>query len=228
MSNPLVINIHIPKTAGSTLEGIYRSVYGDSYYRIPNIGGGIDYAARSRQVLDWDKLNCVNGHMSYGLHAVIPDNREPKYVTFLRDPGERLLSLFYHMKRRGRPEQDITFFDWIKSKRLAAHDNGMVRFLSGRYDVGYSMGFQQEVRQADYEQAVDNLSKFAFVGFTETFDKDIFALGDKLGWKVPEYENKLVLPHPKMDEIHYTIEKYLRFSQMWDYKLYDWAMENMK
>lgn len=229
---PLIISVHIPKTAGTTLEGIYQAVYGKRHFRIPNAGGGIDYIARSRQRLDWDTIDCVSGHMSYGLHGHIPDDRKPVYITFLRDPAERLLSLFYYIKRRPAHTQHkwtkpLGFMEWLETQRMADHDNGMLRFIAGRSDVG-SNKQEGKVTKADYEQAIANLKGFAFVGFTESFNVDIVKLGEMLGWDVPQYQNKLVQKRKKADQHSKAVQDYLRQSQSWDYKLVEWTKENVK
>jgi hypothetical protein len=117
-SNKIILFLHIPKSAGTTLascltenyynrqcdelqlpahEDLHRFYEGDMFYY--PIGFYKDpkgwYPEYIIPFLNLPGLRVVTGHFSYGIHHHIP--AECLYFTILRDPIKRIVSLYYHL-----------------------------------------------------------------------------------------------------------------------------------
>src|SRR5689334_12240614 len=64
---PVTCFVHIPKTAGSTVADILRSVYGRSAVLDlpPQLSGGVEDVVANLPLT----IRAVTGHVRYGLHA---------------------------------------------------------------------------------------------------------------------------------------------------------------
>lgn len=133
-----VVFLHVPKTAGTSFVTIARARYQRRYnippgYRKRDLAR-LAIAARVR------RLEFVSGHASYGIHHLIPG--EVTYVTFLRDPVERVISMYFYLRDHAlnnawRAEMDagMTLLDFARlpDRRIT---NGQVHQLAGFYHLG--------------------------------------------------------------------------------------------
>src|SRR5258707_12142099 len=91
-----LIFVHIPKTAGTTLAIILRKLYSTdrtgSGYAVKPHDLYSRLSAAERQSHD-----LVLGHLAYGLHQHVL--RPYAYVGFVREPADRLMSLYYYIVR---------------------------------------------------------------------------------------------------------------------------------
>jgi hypothetical protein len=224
MNDLIIVSIHITKCAGTTLAGILQSVYGDRFLHLH--GTNI-----VKEVVEDNckNVDCIHGHFSYG----IKPNRNIRYITFLRNPLERLLSLYWNIQNEPKHPQysftmRLTFREWLESRRFSCLDNDIVRFLSGNRYLNFSHP-DRFVCQEDLELARTNLSKFYFVGFVERFDKDIIALSEYLDWSsFPMFQNELVsTDRPALAELSKSTIEYMEKKQRFDIELYEWAKEHL-
>lgn len=129
--------MHVPKTAGTSLRtlvtralfpGRVRDVYEDYGYW--------NTAALRRHVGEGDVLY---GHFCHGFHALLGDRR-PRYVTVLRDPVERVVSLYWHQRKSPTSPfhalingQDLSIADFVEARLTEETDNHQVRMLAAHY-----------------------------------------------------------------------------------------------
>jgi len=91
---PVVLSIHIPKTAGVSLRNILKEHYGTGfflhYWEITDSQGAVCEKIPP-------EAGCVHGHY----HADLLVDRFPgaSLVTWVRDPVERVVSSYYHRLR---------------------------------------------------------------------------------------------------------------------------------
>src|SRR5438477_7017615 len=93
-----VIFLHVPKTAGTTLNRLIEWEYPlFQMYSVDPVFFRWS-AARLRKLSKerLRKIRVFKGHMLFGLHEVLPQSAT--YITVLRDPIERTLSAYYFMR----------------------------------------------------------------------------------------------------------------------------------
>jgi hypothetical protein len=119
---PVLLYLHIPKTAGSSLSSIIYDQYHDPtgsreedgmfcwgvYYFPGKLGffhrSDTDLPDNVVRTICRSDVRAVVGHFSFGLHTLM--NRPTTYMTMLRHPVDRVSSLYYHLKEWGprKPE----------------------------------------------------------------------------------------------------------------------------
>jgi hypothetical protein len=182
---PVVLFLHIPKAGGMTLgeyvfgqcraerdqdEGLFNAgvlflPYGflkERDFSVP------DYVQPHLRRAD---LRAVIGHFWFGVHQYV--TRPWRYVTILREPVERVVSLYRFLQLEGKMSLD----EFVSSPPFAEVDNDQTRRVAG-VDPPIGSCTAETLRVAQ-----DNLRRhFAVVGTTERFDETLVLLRRRLGW----------------------------------------------
>jgi len=136
---PLVLFLHIPKTGGTTLENMLCAespgrvlCYEPGFcLREPGLQSEMDaIAARAT-----GEIRAVSGHFSYGLHHGV--SRPCRYLTLLRDPVDRVISLYAHFfrwgdDRHGVRRRRLTLAEFVTGTDCPDVENGQTRRLAGQ------------------------------------------------------------------------------------------------
>jgi hypothetical protein len=226
-----IIFLHIPKTAGTTFQSIlmreYKSdsifyLYGDKTTR------SIDAVEKFKMIPENErmKIRALIGHMSFGLHEYM---QQPAiYITFLRDPIERIISHYYYVVRFSDHylhdkviAENINLKDYVARGITDETNNGQTRLLSG---VGKNLPYgccPPEMLKA----AADNISKhFPVVGISERFDESLILMKNLLGWRLHFYykenvtKNRILKGRIPLD----TLDVIRKYNQL-DIQLYEQA-----
>lgn len=219
-----LIFLHIPKTAGVTFGDFLARFYHPdvrSRYKTEVPLNEYYFQIYTRR----KTLRLLRGHFPFGLHRFI---KPPfLYLTFLRDPIERSISLYYFFKEwEDSPIYEqvrkMTFEEFLESRITQFSDNGMVRQLSG---VGNEQIYGQ-CTQEMLETAKQNLSKYFLIGLVEEFDKSLALFADLLGWPDIAYEKRNVTSsRPKKREVsEETLQIIKKYNQL-DIELYKFGKE---
>ncbi len=193
-SPSLLVLIHIPKTAGTTLHKILAHQAGPGGVMVRHDSEGPPSGAWLTEVRRRNALGglVVVGHQSVGLHERLPDVR---YVTCLRHPVDRLLSHYHHAKcdpthylHRAILEKKLDLAGYVASGLSGELSDGMVRMLAGIEDFDHGV-----VDDTILERAKTNLMEhFDAVIPNEKFDAGVLLLADGKGWLPPYYIRRKV------------------------------------
>ncbi len=224
-ADPLLVLLHIPKTAGMTLAGILQYQYGDAFsggvgesrflpdsHRMPNVFSRPQYVDdRLRSLGAKGTVRALSGHLTFGYADRLPAGS--RWVTVLRDPVERTLSQYYYFvdpppRRSGRPgagfvppwlpppSSSLTLEEAL-TERGYIPPNLQTRMLCGLVSP------YDPLPGGALEQAKRNLDeRFAYVGTTERFDELLALMNLELGWPTVAYKRSNANPkRPKRDDL---------------------------
>jgi hypothetical protein len=228
---------HIPKTAGTSLR-LFLWTYVDKDKRFAvgdDIPGDMRYLVLNPTGIA--HLKVIFGHFCYGWHRdlVIPRDAEVNYVTVLRDPIDRIRSLYdYATKHPGHylypKTHNMTLWQFVTSGVTSTTDNAMVRQLCGedRFGRGALNDMKipfGELTRHHLEAAKKNLETYALVGITERYQRAQDALADMMEW--PRRQQFIANPTGpnRLSRIHPRTKPKLREFLSMDYELYELAKE---
>lgn len=229
---PLVIFLHLPKTAGMTIRSILEREYSSSC--IYNIYPEGKFSAESYKALPKNrrkKIKLVCGHFKYGLHEQL-EVEKYTYFTLVRNPIDRTISQYYYTKHsKHHPlnpilnSEEMTLQEYVTSGLTKQLDNGQTRLLAG--EAGYEPDFG-DCSDDVLDIAKKNLREsFSVVGTTERFDETLLLLKAVFGWQaMPFYIKKNVSKQrPKRDLLSPDIEAFLTERQKIDLALHAYSNE---
>jgi galactose-3-O-sulfotransferase len=225
LAEPLLVLLHIPKTAGMTLAGILQYVYGDAFRggvgesrflpdsrRMPNVFSRPEHVeGRLRSLRKKGTVRALSGHLTLGWADRLPANS--RWVTVLRDPVERTLSQYYYFvdppsRRSGRPGAGFVppwlpapspslTLDEALTERGYIPPNLQTRMICGLVSP------YDPLPDGALEQAKRNLDeRFAYIGTTERFTEFLALLNLELGWPTVAYRRSNTNPkRPKQEDL---------------------------
>lgn len=198
--------LHIPKTAGTTFSAVL-----DAYFSAEEICPAQLW--RDLVKISPDKLErylLLRGHFYYYVHRILP--QPPRYLTLLRDPVERTLSHYQHIRRDAHhffhkkvqgQHGLLDFINDAETRPMIA--NFQTRALALDLDpVSMAASFDETALQASalekalttampvsmsvalLDKAKERLARFAFVGLTERFHESVLLLCATFGWHPPD------------------------------------------
>jgi hypothetical protein len=240
----LLVFVHVPKTAGSTLRSVLNmNEPGPRSRALGNVfkgGGGIDRTIvtrlRKHEGPDLAGVGIVRGHFPLGIREYLPEylpkQRELRCFTFLRDPVERTLSHYYAIRDRREGEEEAGKYaesplppDPTLDDALAAgyvHDNLQTRMLCGDPEP---FG---EVTEEMLEAAKRNLSEeLVFFGLTERFDESLVLAKRRLGLRAILYRSsgRVNPERPRGKDVPAELRRAAERSNRYDIELYRYGVE---
>lgn len=182
---PLIVSLHLPKTAGNSLLAVLDEHFGDAilhdYLDYPmnteprerhrRAVEGCLAAAGSPQA--YRDLRCIHGHFLPLKYLLLADSRPTVFVAWLRDPVERLVSHYHYWYDHydpGSPDtrplhRRVVEEQW-SLERFCLSDE--MRNLYGEFLWGFP------------------LERFDFIGITENYEADLRAFSlEFLGSEFP-------------------------------------------
>lgn len=224
-----VIFLHLPKTGGTSLRNILNREYAENtrlliytYPHFPKKDGIVKLQKLSNDKRA--KLELIYGHFAFGIHEYLP--QESTYITFLRDPVDRIISHFYFVKKRNIKAhvgnmKGNTLEEYLNKGLDYELNNGMTRLLCCDDKIQKN----STITRSDLEIAKTNLDKhFSFVGILDEFRNGLLILSNLLNWeKDLVFVKTNVTRHPSKEEIpKYVIKKIMKMNEL-DMELYQYA-----
>ncbi len=237
--------LHLPKTGGTTLnEIVYAQHAGPEprprssteeewfhwgVYHYPSGFYQDDMANLSPEIvsrMQKDDVKAVVGHFSFGLDEYLC--RPSTYFTMVRDPIERVISLYHHILRysgrddpmhRRIKDNYVNLYDFVSDIQNHEVHNCQTRRLAGIHpDYG-----GQSIDILDI--AKSNIDKyFRFIGVTERFSESIMALTTLMNWRDVEYLSYHVNDsRPRSNDLSFVTRELIVSQNKLDIELHQYA-----
>lgn len=188
---PVFLYLHLPKTGGSTLGTIIHQQYHDGSYSKSEKGyfraglyylpdgfirkAGDQLSDDERNAIARKDLRGVLGHFEYGMHEHITP-RPYRYMTALRDPVQRVLSLFHHLRQFDQLPAGMTVEQFVTTPHIHEACNDQVRRLAGTHTA-------EPCTQQTLDRAIEHMnSRIDFTAITERFDASMLVAKQVFGW----------------------------------------------
>lgn len=220
-TGPQAVLVHLQKTAGSTLRGLFLSEYGrESVLNLVGDRRASDarLAAYWASEEDQRRVHAVMGHF---LDRDYDFGSEANYVTVLRDPVQRVVSMYYHLQKHGSAHgKGVSLDEFVTADdtRRTVH-NFQTRVLA---QVGGKS--PQHLTHDTLALAKSNLEPFAVVGLTERFDESVLLTRRALSWsRWPFYEPQNVGDRPALADLPDALIATIEERNTLDRDLYRWA-----
>ncbi|MCB8944624.1 MAG: sulfotransferase family 2 domain-containing protein [Ardenticatenaceae bacterium] len=226
-NHPLIF-LHIPKTAGTTLQRILKRQYWPRH--LYHVGSAADSIANFQQLPAAQRapIRLLMGHFEMGIDASLPT--PSTYFTILREPVARIISYYAHVRRDPDHychqlvnEQQMDLETFIRSGADVMVDNGQTRMIAGLlYDIPFGQCGPDVLALAKQNVA----QRFACVGLTEQFDESLLLMQALFGWRMVYYASRNATPR-KRNGITAVAHQAITQCNQLDLALYAFAQEQL-
>lgn len=222
----MIVSLHTPKAGGSSFKLILEKEFGDKllsdYKDIPinkPVEERLADVKRNRLVNylyrnKWNSLRgieCIHGHFLPYKYIDLAKKDSVSFITWFRDPLERLGSHYYYWQRAYNPKKSAPLH-----KKVVEEEWSFEAFC-----------FSEEMRNF-YSKFLWSfpIEKFAFIGIVEHYTDDVVFFFNK-------FLKKDVVEIPKVN-VNNNIETYINDTTLKqelkkfhaeDYKMYEYALE---
>lgn len=235
----LIVFLHIPKNSGTTLNWIIQQQF-QGKNEILNTYSvardyGIYYTLQREGILKMPpETKYMRAHLSY-----CPEffSKNPVYITFLRDPLKRAVSLYKHLTRVADPSKhldaklalELDIADYFEQEKGAW--NLQTCMVAG-YEHEEFDPYREYTGDRHYDDpmfldvALENLEKIRFIGITEKFNQSIDLMLHIFGWNMDsKIENQNVAPSSQELDISDSDKERIMKCFELDVKLYQKGLE---
>lgn len=190
-----LIHLHIPKNAGTTLSrmvkiglllrpatNLLREQTTLGMYSTPGLDARLDAIARMPE-RQRRRVRFFEAHCGYGVHERL--GVPSAYITMLREPNKRTLSVFRFLKAKGAIDPSTTLDEFLRTEPrdpVWVVDNAQVRYLAGERGEFDTRPIGACTRDM-LDRAIGRIEReFLLVGLVERYDESAAMLMRDLGW----------------------------------------------
>lgn len=251
LKHDAIIFVHVPKCAGSSINSYCKSLLDSRFFgksvRINDVQ--LDTSELARAVGEARRAAYVYGHMSWDTMTAVHAQRCAFVFTFLRDPVDRLQSLYRYAtnlpaSKRARAMGDSRLAQRIGTMSPLEYfscDAWRLRFDTNNFMVRQFAGNLNYIpdSKAQWEEAVNrakkNLKSIDMIGFHHTFSNDFERLISKLMMPRPKAVPQVNRTSDLLAEAPCSVDSVFDKRTMkvieplvrYDYQLFDWARTNL-
>jgi hypothetical protein len=217
----LIVSLHLPKTAGTSFAKSLKAQFGNAlvkdYADLP-----INTPVYERNVnalhacienggKDFSGIQCIHGHFLPLKYLLLSAKREITFITWLRDPVERLASHYWFWLKTYKADTAPEL-----QKRMVEEKWSLERFCLGselqNFYWQFLWGFP--------------LERFDFIGIVENYEEDFgYFTAQFLGTRLPVYKKNLRGTEPKLHITDQDFRKSIEAHHHVDVELYRRALE---
>ncbi len=175
-----LINLHIQKSGGQSFRKILETWFGDGFHRH-------HYDPRTQAVTaKVEKVDgrypagtCIHGHfqkrLGFGVQEYYPDIRQ--FITVLREPLDRQLSLYFFQKARVAKGVEFRAGQRLREAAAASVDEYLEHAM--RRPPYYRNHFPWPVDEHNYKDVLEE--HFVHIGVTDALQDSVRIFARKLG-----------------------------------------------
>jgi len=170
--------VHIHKTAGTTLAGVFKRSFGGRHCDVIPTEPGVEVLTPEglRELRRWyPRLRSILGHAVRAYSGLEQEEPDLHYVTFLREPIVRTASHYQYDVQRGGI--DLPFEEWITHDAVRDRQTRIIAGPTGTAD-----------------HAIALMPRFSFVGRADRFDESLVMMQRAVGLPDIHYASKWVAP----------------------------------
>lgn len=219
-----VIFLHLPKTAGTTVNRLIEWEYrlSEMYSVDPVLYRWSAAHLRKLPPERLKKFRMFKGHMVFGLHEVLP--QPATYITVLRDPVDRVISAYYFMRNyKLHPlhwklrRKKWTLEDYVRNSR---RENVQSKIVAGA-------PYEEPCTLEIVERAKHNLRRhFSVVGISARLEESLALMKLRFGWKLSSYSSfNVTRSRPKKRDLPEATLELIQQKNAFDMDLYECAQE---
>jgi len=218
----MIISVHLPKTVGTSFiktlktlcDGEIVKDYSDKPLNRKEVERKIVTSIKriKNSWMNLDDIGCIHGH--FMPHKYLSLNQPTLFITWLRDPVERLASHYYF---------------WIN------HYNAETAFRLQRKVVEENWSFEQFAFSKEMQNVYDKflwnfpMKKFDFIGITEYYQEDLTYFSKKYFNREPKvFEENINPQNPKKYITNKALRKDIERFHKEDMKLYNQVLQRRK
>lgn len=212
----VTIFMHMPKTGGNTFNVILNKPFTDIDC-IVRLGAIEDLTMEELQ-----RTEMVRGHMHFGLHTRLPQ-KQFDYITFVRNPIERVISYFYYMGSSNNLDNETReLFNKIPLEDFVMDEPNNQFNLQTNLLAGLEV--EPDTTEALALAKANLRNWFSIVGVTERYHDSLRVWQQKFRWQVQIGDRRNVTAdRPALSEIPEEIIELIRGKSRLDLELHQFA-----
>jgi len=217
----MIISVHLPKTAGKSFQAALETRFGDSLLedygsfpintpRYERQRAALEASLSSAEA-DLAGVECIHGHFLPVKYLLLATRRDLTFVTWVRDPIQRLLSHYHYWRKTDQPGTAPPL-----RRKMLEEDWSVKRFC---------LGDEMRNTYAQFLWAFP-IENFDFIGVTEYYEEDLAYFAERfLGVPVEPQRVNVGAAQGKEYELDAELRRQIEAFHERDIELYQRALE---